>query len=184
MQAEWQRFWQEPRNKVLFLVLLLLAGYTVFIQVTSATADSLPATVAKQGHGEAPAAIEKQGEPERVKGAERAEKNIVLQDPFHIQHGTRQKAATPFVRIEPVVKHEQTRLIEGGTAVPVRKKTELHLTGVLQGGDRAMVLLVLDGKKASLTMGEAIDGYKLESVERECAYLMGPDGEIVLRLGE
>lgn len=184
MQAEWQRFWQEPRNRVLFFVLLLLAGYTAFIQVTSVTADPLPVTVAKQGHGEAPAAIEKQGEPKRVKGAERAEKNIVLQDPFHIQHGTRQKAATPFVRIESVVKQEQTRPIGEGTVVPVRKKTELHLTGVLQGGDHAMVLLVLDGKKASLAVGESIDGYKLESVEQECAYLMGPDGEIVLRLGE
>lgn len=184
MQAEWQRFWQEPRNRVLFFAFLLLAGYAVFIQVTSAPADPLSAIVAEQGHADASVAIEKQGEPKRVKGAEKAKKNIVLQDPFHIQHSTRQKSAEPPVRVESVVKQEQTKPVEGRNAVSVRKKTELHLTGVLQGVDRAMVLLVLDGKKASLAVGESIGGYKLESVERECACLMGPDGEIILRLGE
>jgi hypothetical protein len=179
MQAEWQKFWREPRNRVLFVALLLLAGYAFFMQVTLGT-TSLPAAV-EQGQASMPAAIEKSVEPKRVKGAEEAEKNSVLQDPFHIQHATRQEAAEPPAGMKPVVKQEQVR---PGTAVSGRKQTELHLMGVLQGTNRSVALLMLNEKKASLAVGESIDGYKLESVERECAYLTGPDGEMILHLGK
>ncbi|MFA6849480.1 MAG: hypothetical protein WCS30_03950 [Selenomonadaceae bacterium] len=179
MQAEWQKFWREPRNRVLFLVFLLLAGYAVFMQVTSAT-TSLPAEV-EQVREPMAAAAEKSEKPKRVKGAEKAEKNSVLQDPFHIQHAARQEAAEPLARMKPVVKQEQVR---SGTAASGRKKTELHLMGVLQGTNRSVALLVFNGKKVSLAVGESIDGYKLESVERECAYLTGPDGEMILHLGK